>query len=99
MRDVSPFPTCGSASSARTGSTSVARRARKPLDIEADEFLGRVFQHEVDHLDGVLMLERLDEDMRKQALRVLRDRELGFDTSAMEEKLVRPEDRESARPV
>jgi peptide deformylase len=58
------------------------------LTIEADEFLGRVFQHEVDHLDGVLMMERLDEDARKLALRVLRDRELGFDTSAMEAKLV-----------
>ena len=58
------------------------------VDIEADEFLGRVFQHEVDHLDGVLMVERLEDDMRKQALRVLRDRSLGLDTSAMEEKLV-----------
>jgi peptide deformylase len=58
------------------------------ISIEADEFLGRVFQHEVDHLDGVLMLERLDDDMRRQALRVLRDRELGLDTSAMEAKLV-----------
>jgi len=58
------------------------------VSIEADEFLGRVFQHEVDHLDGVLMVERLEEDMRKQALRVLRDRALGFDTSAMEAKLV-----------
>ncbi len=56
--------------------------------IEADEFLGRVFQHEVDHLDGVLMIERLEDDMRKQALRVLRDRALGMDTSAMEAKLV-----------
>jgi peptide deformylase len=56
--------------------------------IEADEFLGRVFQHEVDHLDGVLMIERLEEDMRKQALRVLRDRALGMDTTAMEAKLV-----------
>lgn len=56
--------------------------------IEGEEFLGRVFQHEVDHLDGVLMVERLDEDMRKQALRVLRDRALGLDTSAMEAKLV-----------
>lgn len=71
----------------------------KPLDIEADEFLGRVFQHEVDHLDGVLMLERLDEDMRRQALRVLRDRELGFDTSAMEEKLVGRESPEQVPPV
>ena len=58
--------------------------------LEADVFLGRVFQHEVDHLDGVLMLERLDEDMRRQALRVLRDRSLGLDTTAMEAKLVRP---------
>jgi peptide deformylase len=58
------------------------------VSIEADDFLGRVFQHEVDHLDGVLMLERLDDDMRKQALRVLRDRSLGLDTSAMEAKLV-----------
>jgi hypothetical protein len=30
----------------------------------------------------------LDDDMRRQALRVLRDRELGLDTSAMEAKLV-----------
>jgi peptide deformylase len=58
------------------------------VSIEADEFLGRVFQHEVDHLDGVLMVERLEEDMRKQALRVLRDRALGFDTTAMEATLV-----------
>ena len=47
-----------------------------------------MFQHEVDHLDGVLMVERLDDDMRKQALRVLRDRAMGLDTSAMEAKLV-----------
>ena len=66
------------------------------LTLEADEFLGRVFQHEVDHLDGVLMVERLEEDMRKQALRVLRDRSLGLDTSAMEAKLVSAE---SDRPV
>jgi peptide deformylase len=60
----------------------------KEVSIEADEFLGRVFQHEVDHLDGILMLERLEDDQRKQALRVLRDRALGLDTTAMEAKLV-----------
>jgi len=65
------------------------------LSIEADEFLGRVFQHEVDHLDGVLMVERLDDDLRKQALRVLRDRALGLDTSAMEAKLVAAEPADS----
>jgi peptide deformylase len=58
------------------------------VSLEADEFLGRVFLHEVDHLDGVLMVERLEDDMRKQALRVLRDRALGLDTTAMEAKLV-----------
>jgi peptide deformylase len=58
------------------------------VSIEADEFLGRVFQHEVDHLDGVLMVERLDLDQRKVALKVLRDRALGLDTTALEEKLV-----------
>ena len=30
--------------------------------IEGDELLGRVFLHEIDHLDGVLMLDRLDRD-------------------------------------
>jgi peptide deformylase len=56
--------------------------------IEADDFMGRMFQHEVDHLNGVLMVERLDDDMRKQALRILRDRAMGLDTSDMEAKLV-----------
>lgn len=46
----------------------------RELSIEADTLEGRVFQHEVDHLDGVLLLERLDEDQRKEALRVLRAR-------------------------
>ena len=56
--------------------------------IEADDFMGRMFQHEVDHLDGILMVERLDDEMRKHALRILRDRAMGLDTSAMEAKLV-----------
>ena len=58
------------------------------LTIEADDFMGRMFQHEVDHLNGVLMVERLDDEMRKQALKILRDRAMGLDTSAMEAKLV-----------
>jgi peptide deformylase len=40
--------------------------------IEGDELLGRVFLHETDHLDGVLMLDRLDRAQRKQAMRELR---------------------------
>jgi peptide deformylase len=46
------------------------------LDIEADELLARCFQHEVDHLDGVLLVERLDPDQRKEAKAILRRRTL-----------------------
>jgi peptide deformylase len=38
------------------------------LQIEADEMLGRVIQHELDHLDGVLMFERMTPDQRKLAM-------------------------------
>lgn len=43
------------------------------IEIEADEYLARVFQHELDHLDGILLIERLDRDTRKQAMRTLRN--------------------------
>jgi peptide deformylase len=46
------------------------------LSIEADEYEARVFQHELDHLDGKLLLEHLDDDQRKAALKALRNREL-----------------------
>jgi peptide deformylase len=46
------------------------------LDIEADELLARCFQHEMDHLNGVLIVERLDADVRREAMRVLRNRAL-----------------------
>ena len=48
------------------------------LDVEADELLARVFQHEVDHLDGILLLERVNADERKEAMRTLRERALGL---------------------
>ncbi|MGH8981965.1 MAG: peptide deformylase [Acidimicrobiales bacterium] len=44
------------------------------LSIEVEEYEGRVFQHEVDHLDGTLLIDRLDEDQRKDALKILRGR-------------------------
>lgn len=49
------------------------------VSIDADEMLARVFLHETDHLDGVLLLERLDPDQRKDAKRTLRDRALELD--------------------
>jgi peptide deformylase len=44
------------------------------ISVEADELLARVFQHELDHLNGILLLEHLDKDQRKQAMRILRAR-------------------------
>jgi peptide deformylase len=52
------------------------------VSIEADEFEARCFQHELDHLDGVLLLERLDDDTRKQALRTIRETGLGVQVLA-----------------
>ena len=46
------------------------------LSIEADEFEGRVFQHELDHLDGILLVERLDEDQGREAKAILLARAL-----------------------
>jgi len=50
--------------------------------IQGDELLGRVFLHEIDHLDGVLMLDRLAGDERKQAMRTLREQGMGVTTPA-----------------
>ena len=46
------------------------------LSVEADELEARCFQHELDHLDGILVFERLDEDQRREAIRTLRSRAL-----------------------
>lgn len=39
---------------------------------QGEDLLGRIFLHETDHLDGLLLLDRLDPDIRKDALRILR---------------------------
>ncbi|MBI2709923.1 MAG: peptide deformylase [Actinobacteria bacterium] len=52
------------------------------VSIEASEYEARVFQHELDHLDGVLLLERLDEDSRKAARRAVRELMLGRQEAA-----------------
>jgi peptide deformylase len=44
-----------------------------PLLIEASGLEARVIQHEVDHLDGVLMIDRTTREQRKGALRALRE--------------------------
>jgi peptide deformylase len=44
------------------------------ISIEADELEARCLQHELDHLDGRLLLEILDKAQRKEAMRELRRR-------------------------
>lgn len=48
------------------------------VSYEASELAGRMFQHELDHLDGVLLVERLDEDQAREARGQVRDLMLGF---------------------
>lgn len=38
------------------------------IEIEADELMARLFQHELDHLQGVLMFDRMTPEQRKEAL-------------------------------
>lgn len=45
---------------------------------EGEELMGRVLQHEVDHVDGILLLERLTRRARKDALRELREESMGL---------------------
>ncbi|WP_039798881.1 peptide deformylase [Nocardia araoensis] len=44
-----------------------------PVALEAEGLLARCVQHETDHLDGVLFIDRLDPAQRKEAMRVIRE--------------------------
>jgi peptide deformylase len=52
-------------------------RAQDPqgdaVEVEADGLTARVIQHEVDHLDGVLILDRISREARKEAMRAMRE--------------------------
>ena len=43
------------------------------FELEPEGFAARVIQHELDHLDGVLILDRTAPEQRREALRALRD--------------------------
>jgi peptide deformylase len=43
------------------------------LELEADGLQARVIQHEIDHLDGVLILDRISREARKEAMRAMRE--------------------------
>ena len=46
-----------------------------PVTVEGTAMLSRCVQHETDHLDGVLFLDRLDTAARKEAMRAIREAE------------------------
>jgi peptide deformylase len=43
------------------------------VEIEAEGLEARVIQHEVDHLDGILILDRISRQARKEAMRAMRE--------------------------
>jgi peptide deformylase len=44
-----------------------------PVQIVGTEILARCVQHETDHLDGVLFIDRMDQQTRKQAMKAIRE--------------------------
>ena len=50
-------------------------RHGEPVTIEGSELLARAIQHETDHLDGVLFVDRLKPELRKQAMKEIRESE------------------------
>ena len=47
----------------------------EPIVVAGSELLARALQHETDHLDGILFIDRLSKDLRKQAMKDIRESE------------------------
>jgi peptide deformylase len=54
----------------------------KQLQIEADGLEARVIQHEIDHLEGVLILDRIPREARKEAMRAMREAQAPSDSGS-----------------
>jgi peptide deformylase len=54
----------------------------REIVLEGDDLLARMIQHEIDHLDGVLLLDRVEPDVRRAVLSELRNRQLAAPPSA-----------------
>ncbi|MFD0401080.1 peptide deformylase [Kitasatospora sp. NPDC127121] len=48
-----------------------------PVTLEGTQLLARCIQHETDHLDGIIFIDRLDREQRKAALKAIRDTDWG----------------------
>jgi len=53
----------------------------EPVTVEGTELLARCVQHETDHLDGILFIDRLDRAQRKLALKAIREAEWAGQTA------------------
>ncbi len=49
----------------------------EPVTLEGSELMARCIQHETDHLDGILFIDRMDRDQRKLAMKAIREAEWG----------------------
>ena len=49
-----------------------------PVAFDAEEFLARILQHETDHVNGILFIDRLSTEDRKEAMRLIREQQLGL---------------------
>jgi len=47
----------------------------EPVVLEGSELLARCIQHETDHLDGIMFVDRLDAETRKEAMKAIREAE------------------------
>jgi peptide deformylase len=45
----------------------------EPITVEGSELLARALQHETDHLDGIVFIDRLPKDLRKKAMKEIRE--------------------------
>ncbi|MSX11348.1 MAG: peptide deformylase [Actinobacteria bacterium] len=57
---------------------SAQDRFGEPIELEVEGLEARVIQHELDHLNGVLIIDRTTRGQRREAMRTLRDLESGF---------------------
>ena len=49
----------------------------EPVTVEGTHLLARAVQHETDHLDGILFVDRLDPEQRREAIRLVREADWG----------------------
>jgi peptide deformylase len=59
--------------------------------VEAEGLHARVIQHEIDHLDGVLILDRISREARKQAMRAMREAREGIPAEARPARVADPD--------